>query len=157
MEGDIDPKLLEQSGRASVVQDLVNQVETIMKSGTDMLAQSKALEASVNNALSEQLKRWRRAAIIIGMALFLILIMFGTQLWSSNENHRLLGRVNGIVSRIDHNQEGIDELVNFVHEVEAQQQNQNQSGAVQMLVDVLCASSDPVRVQACAALTQEGG
>lgn len=56
-----------------------------------------------------------------------------------------------VLDRIDHNQAGIDELVNFVHEVEAQQpqQGNGQSQVVNQLEQILCSSSDPIRIEAC--------
>jgi uncharacterized iron-regulated membrane protein len=55
------------------------------------------------------------------------------------------------LSQLQNNQAGINELVTFVHQVEAQQaQNGNgNSAAVNQLEQVLCATTDPARIAAC--------
>lgn len=61
------------------------------------------------------------------------------------------------LDRLADNQAGIDVLVSFVREVQAQQEAaEGGSGdAVQTLITILCASSDPVRIEACQALQSE--
>lgn len=54
------------------------------------------------------------------------------------------------IRQIEHNQAGIDELVAFVRDI--QQQDTADDHTVQTFIDLLCASSDPVRLAACAEL-----
>ena len=63
----------------------------------------------------------------------------------------LAERNSKAITGIENNQAGIDELVAFVHDVQLRQgQGGNQS---QLFIDLLCSSSDPVRLAACAELT----
>lgn len=59
------------------------------------------------------------------------------------------------LDRLDHNQAGIDELVNFVHDLEKQQQitSSGPSPTAVKFQELLCSSSDPVRVEACKRLS----
>lgn len=68
-----------------------------------------------------------------------------------------VGKLIGSSSRTE---AAAKELVEFVHEIQAQQPSSGSGQtqqAVKVILDTLCASSDPVRVEACAALTQPGG
>lgn len=53
-----------------------------------------------------------------------------------------------ILDRLNANQSGIDELVKFVHDVQAQQGNGN-TEVVDKIYELLCASNDPIRLEAC--------
>lgn len=74
-----------------------------------------------------------------------------------------VNRINTTVERIEQSstrtEAAADELVAFVHEIEAQQQQPTDrtNQAVQTIITVLCASSDPARQKACTELTQPGG
>lgn len=51
------------------------------------------------------------------------------------------------IERIDASQAGIDELVAFVRDIQQRQPGPNSNA--QMFIDLLCSSSDPVRLEAC--------
>lgn len=55
------------------------------------------------------------------------------------------------IAQIENNQAGIDELVAFIRDLQAQEDPAD-PGTVQTFIDLLCASSDPVRQAACADL-----
>lgn len=103
----------------------------------------------------DEAKRW---ALVVLLVLVLVLGFFVSRL-SGSVDH-----IDGAVARIERSstktEASASELVDFVHEIQAQQTastgNQGQSQVVQMLVDLICASSDPVRQQACAALKPGG-
>lgn len=79
------------------------------------------------------------------------------QLKNIAEQNNQLGQDNkATLTQLTKNQAGIDELVTFVHEVEAQQQAQGQSKVVNDIITILCSSSDPVRQQACTQLGYKG-
>lgn len=63
------------------------------------------------------------------------------------------------IQRLDENQAGIDELVAFVRDVQAQQEANGDSTSqlVNTLITLLCASEDPERDAACAAVLGEDG
>lgn len=63
------------------------------------------------------------------------------------DNQATLERIDRALSGIEANQQGIDELVSFVRDL--QSQPQGNSDAVQQVIDLLCASEDPVRLEAC--------
>lgn len=71
---------------------------------------------------------------------------------NSETNRRTLERIDRAITAVENNQTGIDELVEFVHEIQAREQAQGNRDSSQMFVELLCASSDPVRQQACARL-----
>lgn len=57
------------------------------------------------------------------------------------------------IRQIEHNQAGIDELVEFVRDIQQQPSDDGSvQKAVQTVVNLLCESSDPVRLAACAEL-----
>lgn len=77
----------------------------------------------------------------------------------TSENSEDIGSLEHVVAElqsavqgIEKNQEGIDELVAFVRDLQSQPQGNGTRDAVEQVLDVLCASSDPVRVQACSEL-----
>jgi hypothetical protein len=53
------------------------------------------------------------------------------------------------LEQLSRNQAGIDELVEYVHQAQQQAASGQQSQAVRLLIKILCASSDPVRVETC--------
>lgn len=57
---------------------------------------------------------------------------------------------------LERSQAGIDELVEFVRDVKAQQEN-GEEVDLQIFVDLLCASNDPARQAACDELLSTGG
>lgn len=75
MAGDIDPKLLVESGRASAVQDLADQAAGLKE-------RSEAIEASVVSALAEQLRWWRRAAKTAAVIIVVLFILLGISGWN---------------------------------------------------------------------------
>lgn len=117
----------------------------------------------------DEAKRW---AMVVLLVLVLVVGYYVSRL-STSVDH-----IDGAVARIERSstktEAAASELVAFVHEVQAQTPcgttttsttapcqptagSQGQSQVVTMLVDLLCASSDPVRQQACADLTHPGG
>lgn len=69
-----------------------------------------------------------------------------------------------ILTRLDKSQKDLDEITQFLHQVEAQQSTSSSSGnssqqVVQTLITLLCSSEDPIRQQACktAGFTGAGG
>lgn len=53
------------------------------------------------------------------------------------------------IQQIEGNQTGIDSLVAFVEEVRADQAAQGDDDTVATIFEILCSSSDPVRIEAC--------
>lgn len=104
-------------------------------------------------------------------------VLIAVVVWLSYQVSTLGGAVDRIEKSSSRTEVAADELVAFVHEIQAQQPcgttttstttttapcqpssgGQGQAQVVQMIVNLLCASSDPARQQACAALTQPGG
>lgn len=70
-------------------------------------------------------------------------------------NSENIGSLEQVVEELRRNQEGIDELVAFVRDLQSQPPDNNSTArAVQQVLDMLCASSDPVRMEACSQLNQ---
>lgn len=79
--------------------------------------------------------------------------------------HILQNAVNDVRSSViqiktssERTEKAADELVAFVHEIQSQQSQApaETQQAVKTILDTLCASSDPARLEACARL-QDGG
>lgn len=102
----------------------------------------------------EDVRRW---ALVVLIVLVVVLGYYTSHLTRSVDD------IDGSVKRIEQSSTRTEaaaaELVAFVHEVQAQSSatSGGQSQAVQMILSVLCASSDPVRQKACADLTRPGG
>lgn len=91
---------------------------------------------------------WRWALVV----LFVLVVVLNLQASA------LRGSIDRVERSSARTEVAANELVDFVHEIEKQQQPTGQTQqAVELIVNVLCASSDPVRIQACAALTQPPG
>lgn len=128
-----------------------------------MVKRSVSLETAVNHALSEQLKRWRRAAIIIGLGFLMIITILLLTLVQSKSNGDVLVAVDETLS-------GVNSLVSFVEDAkerEAHCQKEPlpedcQSGTqaaisaifkinekLDFVVITLCTIDDPTRLQYC--------
>lgn len=115
---------------------------------------------------------WQDWKWVASIATLLFVIAFSTFVFTTvktgntvDKNSPVISQLNDLaksnaatLDRLDKNQAGIDELVAFVHEVEAQQsaQGAGQSQIVKDLIEILCSSSDPVRVEACVRLGYQG-
>lgn len=109
-------------------------------------------------ARPRRVRPWESAKWIAAVAGLILAISFAVFVWTSVRTDRSIATLKGVadanktvLERIDRNQAGIDELVNFVHEVQAQeaQQGNGQSQVVGQLEQILCSSSDPIRIEAC--------
>ena len=111
------------------------------------------------NGETEKLKWYKRPKYVAAIA---ALLFAGAQLTvaltllqishTQQQNKQTLDQTAVIVNKIDTNQIGIDELVRFVRDVQAQLSVSTQGGVNQAVKDIetlLCLSDDPVRQQAC--------
>lgn len=94
--------------------------------------------------LVKEVVRWSTVVLIV-----LVIVL-------SRQVSSLHGSVDRLEQSSSRTERSAAELVAFVHEIQAQQQQpaDRTNQAIKVIVDVLCASSDPVRIQACAALTR---
>lgn len=103
-------------------------------------------------------QNWKWIASIAFLIFSIGVIFIGT---SSIRATNQLDTQTNILKKLDQNQAGIDELVNFVHDVVKQQASSSggQSQTVVQIFNLLCSSSDPVRIEACKqlGLTPVGG
>lgn len=104
-------------------------------------------------------RRWSTVMLVIFVVVFSIAIGI---VWKQVSSLRgSVNRINTTVERIEQSstrtEAAADELVAFVRELKAQPQTDRTAQAVQLFTDLLCASSDPVRREACAQLTGPGG
>jgi hypothetical protein len=111
----------------------------------------------------EQVGRWRR---LFGLTFLALVVCLGSQAFtalrlidighkqvvSADNRDDDISRLTDIAvdvkkatERLDSNQAGIDVLVSYVEELKANAGGDNG----QKFVDLLCASSDPVRIKAC--------
>lgn len=110
---------------------------------------------NVIDKAADEAKRW---------ALVVLLVLVGVLGYFVSSLNGSVDGIQGSVGRIEQSSSRTEavanELVEFVHEIQAQQPSSGSGQtqqAVKVILDVLCASSDPVRVEACAALTEPGG
>lgn len=99
------------------------------------------LEIEGVKVVTHQLKWWQDWRYMASVAAIMIagaLIMLGLTALNTNS----------LVGKIEQNQEGIDELVAFVREIQKNAENDT-SVDLQIFIDLLCASSDPERVAFC--------
>ena len=135
---DLDPQLLRESGRASAIQDLADQASA-------MGDRAKALEHATQRALNEQVKRWKRTSILLGVGIVLLMVIGGINLGTNQSNRAILDDVH--------------KLVEFVEEVERDNAEPNPllQKALQSAIEareIVCRSSDPGMQEACAELDQ---
>lgn len=113
-------------------------------------------EDSLLGRATEEARRW---AMVVLIALVVVLGWYVSQL--SLSVHHIDGAIARIEKSSTKTEAAASELVDFVHEIQAQQTastgNGGQSQVVQMLVNLLCASSDSARQKACSDLTNPGG
>jgi hypothetical protein len=69
------------------------------------------------------------------------------------DNQESLEAIERAIEGIQGNQEGIDVLVNFVRDMQAQPEEEPAN--LQVFIDLLCSSEDPVRLAACAKLGED--
>lgn len=109
----------------------------------------------------EPLHWWQNPKWIASVAFLIFSFAFLTVAVTSYQLNRkqdsrakTLDNIDNVVTRLDRNQVGIDELVAFVHEVEASQAKTQggTSKAAGDIITLLCTSSDEVRLAACAQL-----
>lgn len=60
------------------------------------------------------------------------------------------------IDQLEANQAGIDELVAFVRDLQAEAEDEGEDETVRRFLVVLCASSDPARIAVCDELRAEG-
>ncbi len=131
--GGIDKELLKETGRASAVQDLSGKVE---KFG-DIAAAIQQISA---DAIIVENKRNRRLIRALLIGLVVVICMSAATTYNSFINKTGVDKINTTVSKIDKNQEGIDELVAYLHTLPPP--NTGQSQVVTDLEKLICASSD---------------
>lgn len=88
------------------------------------------------------LKWWQRPTWLASLAAFIASISFSALMVVTIRDSETL-------DAIEKNQEGIDELVTFVRDLQSQPPSNGSSQVVQQVISLLCASEDPVRQQAC--------
>lgn len=108
----------------------------------------------------ESAKVW---LIVVLIVLVVVVGWFVSRLSTSigsvkKSSERLEVSVDRVEQSVDRTEAAAQEIVAFVREIQAQPEQPNRTAeAVQTIIDVLCASSDPARQQACAELTKPGG
>lgn len=113
----------------------------------------------------EEVRRWSSVILVV------LVVVLGYQVTLLRDR---VDTLENTATRIEQSstrtEASADELVAFVHEIQQQTpcgpatgstttpcQPDRSSQAVQLVLNVLCASSDPVRIKACADLTKPGG
>ena len=92
------------------------------------------------------LKWWQRPAYIASIAALVASLAFVTVAVNSAINGSRLDDQGDVLEAIERNQAGVDELVDFVHDLKAEDQaNPDTADPVRVVLDILCASSDPRR------------
>jgi hypothetical protein len=137
--GGIDKNLLKETGRASAVQDLSGKVE---KFG-DI---ASAIQKVTTDAVIVENKRQRRVNRILMIGLVVVILMSAATTYNSFINKSGVDKINTTVSKIDKNQEGIDELVAYLHTLPPP--NTGQSQVVIELEKLICASSNDLDLMA---------
>lgn len=114
-----------------------------------------------------QMHWWQDWKWVASIAFVVAAIAIGAWSLASIRTNVTVDKLAGIaadnqntLTRLDRNQAGIDELVAFVHEFQAQQASQasgqGQSKVATDIIALLCSSSDPVRQAACHQLGYAG-
>lgn len=112
----------------------------------------------------QRLRWWQRPAYIAAIAGLAAAVAVGTLAANSiitgnevNAQGEVLDRIDQLaidnrstLEAIEKNQAGVDELVEFVRDIQSRPEADDDT--VRTFVRLLCASSDPVRQQACAEL-----
>lgn len=116
------------------------------------------------------LKWWQTPKYIAAMAALVFAVGFCIFVWKTVSTADDVSRFGPIVERLDglsqnnseniaaleRNQVGIDVLVSYVEDLkEREAQSQGEGSTTQMFVNLLCASSDPIRQAACAEVMRE--
>jgi predicted PurR-regulated permease PerM len=125
----------------------------------------------------EEARRWSTVMLVVLVIVlsFAIGILFRQVSSLRGSVDRITTTVERIEASSTRTETAANELVDFVNEIKAQQQpcattttqattttacqppsDDRTQQAVQTIIDVLCASSDPVREKACAELTHGG-
>lgn len=103
--------------------------------------------------LTNDVFRWFTIVLLVAVVVLFIQI------------HILQGAVDDVQSSVtqikessQRTEKAADELVAFVHEIQSQQgaAPAETQQAVQTIINVLCSSSDPVRLEACSKLSAGG-
>ncbi len=137
--GGIDKELLKETGRASAVQDLSGKVE---KFG-DI---ANAIQQISAEAIVVENKRNRRLIRALLIGLVVVILMSAATTYNSFVNKTGVEKINTTVSKIDKSQQGIDELVAYLHTLPPPS-----SGTSQVVIDLMeliCASSDNLKLVA---------
>lgn len=116
--------------------------------------------------LLPKIKWWKNWKIIAALAALIFSLSLSGLAINSIQTNEKVTDIQPIVERLDKNQAGIDELVKFVHDFQSQQSSNGsssgsssggQSQVVNQIFNLLCSSSDPVRVEACKQLGLKPG
>lgn len=70
--------------------DVKAEVTVLVEIATELVDRSKSLEASVNNALRQQLKRWRRLALAMGVGFAVLLFAMFNVTRLANDSNQIL-------------------------------------------------------------------
>jgi len=105
------------------------------------------------------LKWWQRPAYIASIAALVAAVALGTLGVSALITNDALDRLDQVagdnratLEAIERNQAGVDELVDFVHDLQQAPPDDNTEQVVNRIFVLLCASEDPVRIAACTEL-----
>lgn len=153
---DIDPELLLESGRASAVATQNERIDSLAGDITSLLDESKSLKnVTLETVLAENGRFRRRNNVLIAMIFVLVLLNIYQQYRSTFVTGPKLDdiekTVNGPLSKAN---EGIDKINAFIDQVKvtgAQNAAQQQltRDQVTQLRDLICASTDSARLEAC--------
>lgn len=101
---------------------------------------------------------WRWIASIAGLVGALSFAAFAGQLvvnsGKADQRDESINNIEKILEGVAENQEGIEELVSFVRDAQAQASTDRiRPDDLLIFVDLLCSSEDPVRLAACEQIT----
>lgn len=106
-----------------------------------------AVREHADKAMSRAMEEARRWAVVVLLVLVLVLGRMVSDLGD---------KVDTVKDSTGRTEAAAREIVEFVHEIENQPPSSQAQKAVQSVIDVLCASSDPVRLKACDDLRNGG-
>lgn len=92
--------------------------------------------------------------VVVLLAMTVVLTFLVARL--SHNVDQLGDEVDSIRESSTRTEQSADEIVKFVHQVQAEVNGTQTEDAVNKLITVICASSDPVRVVACSQLKPGG-
>lgn len=114
------------------------------KVAEELTASTTELKDSIVESFTADNTRLRRIIKLLVGAMGVVLLVLGFQLY------RNLAVTQPVLDRLDKQQADLTILVDFVKDVQNASNEEQQD--LQVFVDLLCASSDPIRIQHCVAI-----